>query len=59
MFGNVLGVEEPEITTVSIRPGVVDTEMQAVIRVEGKGSKKRTKEQRHENYNQCMSLLTD
>ncbi|KAI9237349.1 MAG: hypothetical protein BYD32DRAFT_416635 [Podila humilis] len=35
MFGNVLGVEEPDITTVSVRPGVVDTEMQAVIRNDG------------------------
>ncbi|KAF9424445.1 hypothetical protein BGZ94_008054 [Podila epigama] len=35
MFGSVLGVEEPEITTVSVRPGVVDTEMQSVIRTEG------------------------
>ena len=27
-----LGVEEPDITTVSIRPGTVDTEMQREIR---------------------------
>ena len=27
-----LGVEEPDVTTVSIRPGVVDTEMQREIR---------------------------
>jgi len=39
MFGNILGVEEPEITTVSVRPGVVDTEMQAVIRNDGKKKK--------------------
>lgn len=29
-----LSVEEPEVTTVSIRPGVVDTEMQRAIREE-------------------------
>ncbi|KAG9199507.1 hypothetical protein G6514_008470 [Epicoccum nigrum] len=29
-----LGVEEPDVTTVSIRPGVVDTEMQRAIREE-------------------------
>lgn len=27
-----LSVEEPDVTTVSIRPGVVDTEMQAEVR---------------------------
>ncbi len=27
-----LSVEEPEITTISIRPGVVDTEMQVEVR---------------------------
>ena len=27
-----LNVEEPDVTTVAIRPGVVDTEMQAEIR---------------------------
>lgn len=36
MFGETLAKEEPEVTSVSIRPGVVDTEMQAVIRREGK-----------------------
>ncbi|KAF9439274.1 hypothetical protein BGZ76_006003 [Entomortierella beljakovae] len=35
MFGENLGLEEPEVTTVSIRPGVVDTEMQSVIRTKG------------------------
>lgn len=33
----VLAAEEPAITAVAVRPGVVDTEMQAVIRREGKG----------------------
>ena len=31
----VLAVEEPRIISVALRPGVVDTEMQAVIRREG------------------------
>ncbi|KAF9192173.1 hypothetical protein BGZ51_006147 [Haplosporangium sp. Z 767] len=35
MFGESLATEEPELTTVSIRPGVVDTEMQNFIRKEG------------------------
>lgn len=29
-----LAVEEPDVTTVSVRPGVVDTEMQRAIREE-------------------------
>ena len=36
MFGEILAKEEPELTSVSIRPGVVDTEMQSVIRTKGK-----------------------
>jgi NAD(P)-dependent dehydrogenase (short-subunit alcohol dehydrogenase family) len=35
MLGEVLAVEESEVTTISIRPGVVDTEMQATIRDKG------------------------
>lgn len=36
MFGEILATEESDITTVSIRPGVVDTGMQEVIREKGK-----------------------
>ncbi|KAG0274418.1 hypothetical protein BGZ95_009807 [Linnemannia exigua] len=35
MFGKSLATEEPEVTSISVDPGVVDTEMQAVIRREG------------------------
>jgi len=35
-FNAVLAVEEPLVTAVAVRPGVVDTEMQAVIRREGR-----------------------
>ena len=31
-FKRVLAAEEPRITSISIRPGVVDTDMQAVLR---------------------------
>jgi len=31
----LLAAEEPDITTVALRPGVVDTDMQALIRAEG------------------------
>jgi NAD(P)-dependent dehydrogenase (short-subunit alcohol dehydrogenase family) len=32
---HVLAVEEPQITTIAVRPGVVDTAMQALLRDEG------------------------
>lgn len=35
MFNEALALEEPEIVAIAVRPGVVDTEMQAVIRREG------------------------
>ncbi|KAG0310631.1 hypothetical protein BGZ99_000260 [Dissophora globulifera] len=35
MFSDVFAMEEPELTTVSIRPGVVDTDMTATVRKEG------------------------
>lgn len=35
-FNRSLAVEEPYITTIALRPGVVDTEMQALIRQDGK-----------------------
>jgi NAD(P)-dependent dehydrogenase (short-subunit alcohol dehydrogenase family) len=34
-FTRVFDAEEPDITSVSVRPGVVDTDMQALIRREG------------------------
>jgi NAD(P)-dependent dehydrogenase (short-subunit alcohol dehydrogenase family) len=34
----VLAVEEPRITAVALRPGVIDTRMQALIRREGPGA---------------------
>jgi NAD(P)-dependent dehydrogenase (short-subunit alcohol dehydrogenase family) len=34
-FTRVLAAEEPSLTAVTVRPGVVDTEMQALIRREG------------------------
>ena len=35
-FTRILAVEEPELTTVAVRPGVVDTDMQTYIREEGR-----------------------
>lgn len=34
-IANTLAVEEPNVTTIAIRPGVVDTEMQHLIRTQG------------------------
>ncbi|KAF2997657.1 hypothetical protein E8E13_005543 [Curvularia kusanoi] len=43
-----LGVEEPSVTTVSVRPGVVDTEMQRAIREEHvKGMSEKDQEKFH------------
>ncbi len=36
MFGQVLAAEEPDLTVVALRPGVVDTAMQAAIRERGR-----------------------
>jgi NAD(P)-dependent dehydrogenase (short-subunit alcohol dehydrogenase family) len=36
-FTRVLAVEEPDVTSLSFRPGVVDTDMQATIRSSGAG----------------------
>ncbi len=35
LFTEVLALEEPEITAIAFRPGIVDTDMQADIRVHG------------------------
>ena len=35
MFNQVLAIEEPEITTIAIRPGVVDTDMIKKVIQEG------------------------
>jgi len=37
-FTRILAIEEPALTAVAIRPGVVDTRMQATIRREGPGA---------------------
>ncbi|KAI8354690.1 hypothetical protein B0O80DRAFT_449469 [Mortierella sp. GBAus27b] len=36
MFGEILAIEEPGVTTISIHPGIVDTEMQGAIRERGR-----------------------
>ena len=34
-FTRILAIEEPDITALTLRPGIIDTEMQTVIRQEG------------------------
>ncbi|KAI9022242.1 hypothetical protein CLU79DRAFT_751813 [Phycomyces nitens] len=46
---NTLSVEEPEVTTIAIRPGVVDTEMQGLLRSVGK-------ETMEDDYNKFVEL---
>ncbi|MFZ0546164.1 MAG: SDR family NAD(P)-dependent oxidoreductase, partial [Candidatus Promineifilaceae bacterium] len=53
----VLALEEPTITTLAVRPGVVDTEMQAVIRSEGKSGMIQADHQRFIGFHQSGDLL--
>ena len=56
-LGRVLAVEEPEITVLALRPGVVDTEMQATIRREGGRGMPAGWHQRFLQYHQHGELL--
>ena len=49
-LARILAEEEPAITTLAVRPGVVDTAMQATIRQEGKGR------MGERNYNRLSGL---
>ena len=53
----VLAVEEPEVTFVALRPGVVDTEMQAEIRRHGEEGMPAEKYQRFVRYHKEGELL--
>jgi NAD(P)-dependent dehydrogenase (short-subunit alcohol dehydrogenase family) len=35
-FTRILAIEEPKVTAITLRPGVIDTDMQEVVRQEGK-----------------------
>lgn len=52
-FAKTLGVEEPLITTVSIRPGVVDTPMQDLLRKDGKAGMEK------EDYNNFVTMKNE
>jgi NAD(P)-dependent dehydrogenase (short-subunit alcohol dehydrogenase family) len=57
MFNQVLAVEEGEITAVAFRPGVVDTEMQALVRHEGKQGMGAVEHGRFLQYHEQGELL--
>lgn len=46
-FSRVLALEEPDVTSITFRPGVVDTQMQALIR---KAGKQGMTEQSHQRF---------
>ena len=56
-FNAVLAVEEPSVTAVALRPGVVDTEMQAVIRRDGVKGMAGEMHGRFLNYHESGELL--
>jgi NAD(P)-dependent dehydrogenase (short-subunit alcohol dehydrogenase family) len=56
-FTRLLAAEEPRITAISFRPGVVDTTMQAVIRRQGERGMPPEEHARFVSYHQEGSLL--
>jgi NAD(P)-dependent dehydrogenase (short-subunit alcohol dehydrogenase family) len=56
-FGRMLAAEEPEVTCLSFRPGVVDTAMQATIRREGARGMPGEVHERFVRYHQAGELL--
>lgn len=56
-FTRVLAVEEPSITAVAVRPGVVDTEMQVLIREKGSTGMPKAVHDRFMNYHTNGELL--
>jgi NAD(P)-dependent dehydrogenase (short-subunit alcohol dehydrogenase family) len=56
-FSRVLATEEPEVTSIAVRPGVVDTEMQAVIRERGAAGMVAADHARFVRYHETGELL--
>ena len=56
-FNRLLAVEEPAIVAIALRPGVVDTEMQATIREEGDEGMPAESYQRFVTYHEQGELL--
>jgi NAD(P)-dependent dehydrogenase (short-subunit alcohol dehydrogenase family) len=56
-FSRSLAVEEPAVTSIAFRPGVVDTDMQALIRAEGAEGMPEDRYQRFVNYKEKGELL--
>ncbi|HEX6385997.1 MAG TPA: SDR family NAD(P)-dependent oxidoreductase [Anaerolineae bacterium] len=56
-FNNVLAIEETSVTAIAFRPGVVDTEMQRVIREEGAEGMPEGAHERFVTYHEQGDLL--
>ncbi len=57
MFTAVLAEEEPDLVALAVRPGVVDTAMQAILRAQGHKAMKPEVYQRFIDYYQRQALL--
>ncbi len=57
MFTAVLAEEEPNLVALAVRPGVVDTAMQAILRAQGHQAMKPEVYQRFIDYHQQQALL--
>lgn len=57
-FSNVLALEEPEITSIALRPGIIDTAMQGVIREAGAQAMTPDAHQRFVNHHKDGDLLS-
>lgn len=57
MFTRVLAKEEPAVTVIAVRPGIIDTNMQATIRREGENGMPPSEHQRFIHYHQEGQLL--
>jgi NAD(P)-dependent dehydrogenase (short-subunit alcohol dehydrogenase family) len=56
-FTRVLAKEEPTITALAVRPGIIDTEMQATIRREGENGMPVDEHERFVRYHEEGQLL--
>ncbi|MDX1615348.1 MAG: SDR family NAD(P)-dependent oxidoreductase [Candidatus Promineifilaceae bacterium] len=56
-FNRVLAEEEPALTTIAVRPGVVDTDMQATIREEGAAGMTKADHERFIRFQEKDQLL--
>ena len=56
-FTSVLAAEEPQVVSLAVRPGVVDTEMQRTIREQGQAGMAQESHRRFVHYHESGELL--